>query len=184
MGQRCSDTRGITFEDVVVPKENILGEEHKGFYQAMGAFDHTRPPVGSAGVGLAQRALDEATRYSLERRAFGRLISEHQAVAFKLAEMAIGVETARLMILRAAFEADAGRPNTYYASIAKAYASEVANRAAAEAVQAFGGSGFNSEYPVEKLMRDAKILMLYEGTSEIQRIVISRHVLKKMKDSM
>lgn len=181
MGQRCSDTRGITFEDVVVPKENVLTGEGAGFKIAMGAFDLTRAPVAAGAVGLAQRALDEATKYAMERKAFGRSIADHQAVAFILADMAINVETARLAWLRAAWEYDQGRRNTYYASIAKAFAGDIANKAATDAVQVFGGNGFNSEYPVEKLMRDAKIYQIYEGTAQIQRVIVAREYLNKMK---
>ncbi|CAL1540798.1 unnamed protein product [Lymnaea stagnalis] len=183
MGQRCSDTRGITFEDVVVPKENVLGSEGVGFKIAMGAFDKTRPPVAAGAVGLAQRALDEAKQYSMQRKTMGKLICEHQAVAFMLADMAIGVEAARLLTQRSAWEIDQGRRNTYYASIAKAFAADVANKAAADAVQIFGGNGFNTDYPVEKLMRDAKIYMIYEGTSQIQRIIISRELLTQNTNS-
>ena len=179
MGQRASDTRGITFEDVVVPAENVLGKEGIGFKIAMGAFDKTRPPVAAGAVGLAQRAFDEATKYSMERKTFGKLICEHQAVAFLLADMAIGVETARLATYRAAWEIDQGRRNTYYASIAKCLAGDVANKNATDAVQIFGGNGFNTEYPVEKLMRDAKIYQIYEGTAQIQRVIISRELLTK-----
>ncbi|NXX53963.1 ACADM protein, partial [Scopus umbretta] len=157
MGQRCSDTRGIVFEDVRVPKENVLIAEGAGFKIAMGAFDKTRPPVAAGAVGLAKRALDEATRYALERKTFGKAIVEHQAVSFLLAEMAMKVELARMAYQRAAWEVDAGRRNTYYASIAKAFAGDIANQVATDAVQIFGGNGFNTEYPVEKLMRDAKI---------------------------
>lgn len=179
MGQRASDTRGITFEDVVVPAENVLGSEGMGFKIAMGAFDKTRPPVAAGAVGLAQRALDEATKYSMERKTMGKLICEHQAVAFILADMAIGVETARLATQRSAWEIDQGRRNTYYASIAKALAGDVANKCATDAVQVFGGNGFNSDYPVEKLMRDAKIYQIYEGTAQIQRVIISRELLAR-----
>jgi len=179
MGQRASDTRGITFEDVVVPKENVLIEEGAGFKIAMGAFDLTRPPVAAGAVGLARRALDEATNYALERKTFGKRIIEHQSVAFILAEMAIGVELARMAYQRAAYEFDQGRRNTLYASIAKAYASDIANKNATDAVQIFGGNGFNTEYPVEKLMRDAKIFQIYEGTSQIQRVIISRELVAR-----
>nr|CAD7403259.1 unnamed protein product [Timema poppensis] len=179
MGQRCSDTRGITFEDVRVPKENVLLQEGQGFKIAMGAFDKTRPPVASGATGLAQRCLDEATKYALERKTFGVPIVSHQAVAFMLADMAIGIETARLAWMRAAWEVDQGRKNTYYASIAKAHAGDVANKCAADAVQIFGGNGFNSEYPVEKLMRDAKIYQIYEGTAQIQRLIVSRAIIDK-----
>jgi len=182
MGQRASDTRGITFEDVVVKDENRVGEVGQGFKLAMAAFDKTRPMIAAGALGLAQRALDEATKYSLERKTMGKLISEHQAVAFLLADMAIGIETARTIMHRATFELDTGGKSSYYSAIAKAYASDVANKCATEAVQVFGGNGFNSEYPVEKLMRDAKIFQIYEGTSQIQRIVISRHLLANARN--
>ncbi|XP_071947068.1 medium-chain specific acyl-CoA dehydrogenase, mitochondrial-like [Antedon mediterranea] len=184
MGQRASDTRGITFEDVVVPKENVLGSEGMGFKIAMGAFDKTRPPVAAGAVGLAQRALDEATKYSMERKTMGRYICEHQAVAFILADMAIGIEASRLLTYRSSWMIDQGQRNTYFASIAKAYAADVANKAATDAVQVFGGNGFNSEYPVEKLMRDAKIYQIYEGTAQIQRHIIARELLTKAKEMM
>ncbi|KAK2900979.1 hypothetical protein QQF64_014951 [Cirrhinus molitorella] len=181
MGQRCSDTRGITFEEVRIPKENVLIGEGAGFKIAMGAFDKTRPPVAAGAVGLAQRALEEATKYALERKTFGKVIAEHQAVSFILAEMAMKVELARMAYQRAAWEVDQGRRNTYFASIAKAFAGDIANQCAADAVQVFGGNGFNSEYPVEKLMRDAKIYQIYEGTAQIQRLIISREHLGKFK---
>jgi len=174
MGQRCSDTRGITFEDVVVPKENVLIGEGAGFKVAMGAFDKTRPPVASGAVGIAQRCLDESTKYATERKAFGVPIINHQAVAFMLADMAIGTEAARLAYQKSAWQSDNGIRNTYMASIAKCFAGDVANKSATDAVQIFGGNGFNTEYPVEKLMRDAKIYQIYEGTAQIQRIIISR----------
>ncbi|XP_040216609.1 medium-chain specific acyl-CoA dehydrogenase, mitochondrial [Rana temporaria] len=179
MGQRCSDTRGIVFEDVRVPAENVLIGEGAGFKIAMGAFDKTRPPVAAGAVGLAQRALDEATKYAMERKTFGKVLAEHQAVSFMLAEMAMKVELARLAYQRAAWEVDAGRRNTYYASIAKAFAGDIANQVASDAVQIFGGNGFNSDYPVEKLMRDAKIYQIYEGTAQIQRLIISRELFSK-----
>merc|ERR1711997_82552 len=171
MGQKCSDTRGITFEDVVVPKENVLIGEGAGFKVAMGAFDKTRPPVAAGAVGIAQRALDEATKYATERKAFGQPIINHQAVNFMLADMAIGIESSRLCYMKSAWQADQGIRNTYMASIAKCLAGDVANKAATDAVQVFGGNGFNTEYPVEKLMRDAKIYQIYEGTAQIQRII-------------
>ncbi|XP_013138214.1 PREDICTED: probable medium-chain specific acyl-CoA dehydrogenase, mitochondrial isoform X2 [Papilio polytes] len=183
MGQRASDTRGITFEDVRIPKENVLIGEGAGFKIAMGAFDKTRPPVAAGATGLAQRALDEATRYSLERKTFGVPIAHHQAVAFLLADMAIGVETARLAWQRSAWMVDHGQKNTVMASVAKCHASEIANKAASDAVQVFGGNGFNTEYPVEKLMRDAKIYQIYEGTSQIQRLIISRELLTAAKQT-
>ncbi|XP_063546703.1 medium-chain specific acyl-CoA dehydrogenase, mitochondrial isoform X1 [Cydia strobilella] len=182
MGQRASDTRGITFEDVRIPKENVLIGEGAGFKIAMGAFDKTRPPVASGATGLANRALHEATKYALERKTFGVPIAKHQAVAFMLADMAMGVETSRLAWQRAAWLVDHGFRNTVIASVAKCHASEVANKNATDAVQIFGGNGFNTEYPVEKLMRDAKIYQIYEGTSQIQRLIISREVLTSAKE--
>merc|ERR1712242_265708 len=174
MGQRCSDTRGITFEDVVVKKENVLLGEGHGFKVAMGAFDKTRPPVAAGAVGISQRALDEATKYAMERKTFGVPIIQHQAVPFMLADMAIGVETSRLAYIKSAWQADHKIRNTYMASVAKCMAGDVANKSATDAVQVFGGNGFNTEYPVEKLMRDAKIYQIYEGTAQIQRIIIAR----------
>uniref|UniRef100_A0AAY5L953 Medium-chain specific acyl-CoA dehydrogenase, mitochondrial n=1 Tax=Esox lucius TaxID=8010 RepID=A0AAY5L953_ESOLU len=137
--------------------------------------------VAAGATGLAQRALDEATRYALERKTFGKLIAEHQAVSFLLAEMAMKVELARMGWQRSAWEVDSGRRNTYYASIAKAFAGDIANQVASDAVQVFGGNGFNSEYPVEKLMRDAKIYQIYEGTAQIQRLIISREHFSRFK---
>ncbi|CAG8684681.1 16541_t:CDS:2, partial [Dentiscutata erythropus] len=176
MGQRASDTRGISFENVVVPEENVLGVAGKGFKIAMSAFDITRPLIAAAAVGLARRALEEATKYSLERRTMGKPIFEHQSIAFILADMAIGIESARNMVWKAGWLLDQGEKNTFYASIAKALASDVAVNSANMAVQIFGGNGFNTEYPVEKLYRDSKIFQIYEGTSQIQRLIISRHL--------
>jgi len=184
MGQRCSDTRGITFEDVVVPEENVLIGEGAGFKVAMGAFDKTRPPVAAGAVGISQRALDEATKYATERKAFGVPILHHQAVAFMLADMAIGTEAARLCYQKSGWQADNGIRNTYMASIAKCLAGDVANKSATDAVQVFGGNGFNTEYPVEKLMRDAKIYQIYEGTAQIQRVIISREWMALAKQRM
>jgi len=181
MGQRASDTRAVSFEDVKIPKENVCGEEGNGFKVAMGAFDMSRPVVAACATGLAQRCMEEAGKYALERKAFGQEIAKFQAIQFMLADMAISIETARLSYLRAAWEYDQGRKNTYYSSIAKCYAADAANKCATDAVQIFGGAGFNSEYPVEKLMRDAKIFQIYEGTGQIQRLVVSREVLKQAK---
>lgn len=177
MGQRCSDTRGVTFEDVRVPAKNVLGAPGKGFKVAMGAFDQTRPPVAAGAVGLARRALDEALKYSLERKTMGKPIAQHQAIAFMLADMAAGVEAARLLTHKAAWSVDSGKKNTTLASMAKLFSADHANKCASDAVQIFGGNGFNTEYPVEKLMRDAKIYQIYEGTSQIQKLIISREIL-------
>jgi acyl-CoA dehydrogenase len=181
MGQRCSDTRGVTFEDVVVPESQIIGTEGAGFKLAMAAFDRTRPGVGAGAVGIAQRALEEALKYSLERKTMGTQIINHQSVSNLIADIAIGVETARLIVLKSAYEVDSGRRNTYYASIGKCLAADIANKAASDAVQVFGGAGYNTEYPVEKLMRDAKIYQIYEGTAQIQRLIITRELLSRMQ---
>lgn len=176
MGQRCSDTRMITFEDVEVPEENMLGAPGDGFKTAMGAFDITRPLVAAGAVGLAQRALYEATIYAKERKTMGKPIITHQAVAFMLADMQMAVESSRNLVWKAAWAKDQGMRNSFYASMAKCLASRAAVSNADQAVQIYGGLGFNSESAVEKLYRDAKIFELYEGTSQIQRLVISRHL--------
>lgn len=184
MGQRASDTASVIFEDVVVPKENLLKGEGAGFKIAMGAFDQTRPPVAIAAVGLARRAMDEATKYSLERKTFGVPIFEHQAVSFMLAEMAMNVELARLGVYRSAWDFDRGIRNTYYASIAKAFAADMANKCASDCVQILGANGYNAAYPAEKLMRDAKIYQIYEGTSQIQRMIISRELVSRVQQGI
>ncbi|CAB3409639.1 unnamed protein product [Caenorhabditis bovis] len=183
MGQRCSDTRVINFEDVRVPASQVLGAEGAGFKVAMRAFDMTRPGVAAAAVGLAWRCLDESIKYSLERKTFGTPIANHQAVQFMLSEMAMNLELSRLVTYRAAQDVDKGVRSSYYASIAKCFASDTANQAASNAVQIFGGNGYNCEYPVEKLMRDAKIYQIYEGTSQIQKIVIARQLLSHFAQS-
>jgi len=181
MGQRASDTRGISFEDVLVPDENRLGDVGVGFKIAMGAFDRTRPPVAAGAVGLAQRAHDEALKYAMQRKTFGTEIINHQAVSMLIADMATGIEASRLLVHKAGFEVDNGRKNTLFASMAKALAADVANKAASDAVQIFGGNGYNSSYPVEKLMRDAKIFQIYEGTAQIQRTIIARELQSQFK---
>ena len=178
MGQRASDTRAVTFEDVEVPAECLLGNEGDGFKIAMSAFDHTRPLVAAAAVGLAQAAMEHAIAYAKERKTFGKPIAAHQGVSFMLADMATDIEAARLLVWKASFEIDAGRRNTLHAAHAKRFAADTAMKVATDAVQVFGGNGFNREYPVEKLMRDAKIFQIYEGTSQIQRLIISREILR------
>ena len=177
MGQRASDTRQVVFEDVEIPAEYIVGEEGHGFKVAMAAFDITRPMVASCAVGLAKRALNESVAYANQRKTFGQPIANHQAIAFMIADMATSVEAARMLVWNAAITFDQGRRNSLMAAHAKRFAADEAMRVATDAVQVFGGYGFNSEYPVEKLMRDAKIFQIYEGTSQIQRLIISRHVL-------
>jgi len=179
LGQRCSDTRGITFEEVVVPEKYRVGNEGDGFKIAMGAFDHTRPVVAAGALGLSRAAMEHSIDYSLERQTFGVPIAQHQAVAFMIAEMARDVEAARLLTWKAAAMIDKGQRNTLYAAYAKVFAADAAMRIATDAVQIFGGYGYSTEYPVEKLMRDAKIFQIYEGTSQIQRLIISREVIKK-----
>ncbi|CAG9535070.1 unnamed protein product [Cercopithifilaria johnstoni] len=180
MGQRCSDTRSILFEDVIVPIENVIGTPGAGFKVAMSSFDTTRPAVAAAAVGLSWRALDEACKYALEREAFGAPIAKNQGISFILADMAANLELARLITYCAAMAVNS---QAYYASIAKCFAADTANIAVSNAVQIFGGNGFSKEYPVEKLMRDAKIYQIYEGTSQIQRIIISRHILQKIANT-
>ena len=179
MGQRASDTRGVKFEDVAVPVENRLGEEGQGFKIAMKAFDITRPLVAAGAVGLARAAYEHAVDYAKERETMGRPIAQHQAVSFMIADMAKDIEAARLLVWKAAWTIDQGVRNTMYASMAKCFAADTAHRVASDAVQVFGGNGFNTEYPVEKLLRDSKIFQIYEGTSQIQRLIISRELFNR-----
>jgi acyl-CoA dehydrogenase len=179
MGQRASDTRGLTFEGVRVPERYRLGKEGEGFRIAMAAFDHTRPTVASGAVGLARRAMDEAISYSTTRKTFGQAIATYQAVNFMISEMAMSIEAARLLVWKAASEIDAGRRNTKFAAFAKAFAADMAMKVATDAVQVFGGYGYSEEYPVEKLMRDAKIYQIYEGTSQIQRLIIAKEIFDR-----
>ena len=181
MGQRASDTRGISFADVKVPRKYLLGSEGQGFKIAMAAFDHTRPPVAMGAVGLARRCLDESLKYATERIAFGKPIMANQAVSFMIADMAKDIEAARLLVYRAAWEIDQGRRNTMYAACAKSFAADMAMRIATDAVQVHGGNGYNSEYPVEKLMRDAKVFQIYEGTSQIQRLIITKELTTRAR---
>lgn len=178
LGQRASSTHELVFDHVRVPRSNVIGEPGDGFKIAMRTLDKTRIPVAAGAVGVARRALAESRAYALERHAFGKPIADFQAIQFKLADMKIGVETARWQTYRAAYLADAGQPHAEAAAIAKAYASDTAFDAAQEAINVFGGYGYMSEYPVEKLMRDVKLNQIYEGTNEIQRLVIARHVLQ------
>ena len=177
MGQRASDTRALTFEDVEIPGDNLVGEIGQGFKVAMAAFDHTRPEVAAMAVGLARRAMTESIAYAKERKAFGRPVASFQAISFMIADMAKSIDAARLLTWHAAWMIDQGRRNSLQAAMAKAFAADEAMRIAVDAVQIFGGYGFNTEYPVEKLMRDAKVFQIYEGTSQIQRLIIARHVL-------
>ncbi|KAM3728212.1 Medium-chain specific acyl-CoA dehydrogenase [Dirofilaria immitis] len=185
MGQRASDTRAITFEDVQVPKSQMIGGLGDGFKIAMKTFDSSRPLVAAMATGLAARCLDEASKYALERKTFGTQIVNNQGISFMLADMAINLELSRLMTYRSAWEVALSENSSasYYSSIAKCFAADTANIAASNAVQIFGGNGFSTEYPVEKLMRDAKILQIYEGTSQIQRIIISRKLTTRIRET-
>ena len=176
MGQRASDTRGLTFENVEIPVENVVGQEGDGWKLAMAAFDYTRPSVACASVGLARAAMEYAAQYATERRTFGKPIAAHQSIAFMIADMAMNIDAGRLLCWQAAALKDAGKRNTMQASMAKAFCADMAMKVATDAVQVYGGYGFNKEYPVEKLMRDAKIFQIYEGTSQIQRVIISREM--------
>jgi acyl-CoA dehydrogenase len=176
LGQRCSDTRAMSFSDVKVPAANLLGKEGDGFKIAMAAFDHTRPPVAAAATGLARAATEHSIRYAMERNTFGVPIAMHEGISFMIADMAKDTEAARLLTWRAAWEIDQGRRNTKFAAMAKSFCADVAMRVATDAVQVFGGYGYSKEYPVEKLMRDAKIFQIYEGTSQIQRLIIAKEL--------
>jgi acyl-CoA dehydrogenase len=181
MGQRASDTRSLAFEDVAVPADCLLGREGDGFKISMSAFDHTRPLVASAAVGLARSAMQHAVRYSQEREAFGAPIANNQAISFMLADMDKDIAAARLLCWLSAWMIDNGVRNTVEAARAKAFAADTAMRVATDAVQIFGGYGYSREYPVEKLMRDAKIFQIYEGTSQIQRLIIARSLMAQAK---
>ncbi len=178
LGQRASDTAEIVFENVEVPAENMVGGEGQGFYLAMKVFDYSRPGVAAAAVGLQRRALEECVKYAKEREAFGVPIYQHQAIGHKIADMAINYEAARMLVWQAAWSLDAGVVNPRIAAYAKAFAADMATKAAVDAVQVFGGYGFMKEYPVEKLLRDVKIFQIYEGTSEIQRNIIVRELFR------
>ena len=178
LGIRASDTHSIMFQDVKVPKENRIGEDGFGFKFAMKTLTGGRIGIASQALGIASGAYELALAYSKEREAFGQQISRHQAIQFKLADMATEIEAARLLCLKAAYLKDQGQDYSMVSSMAKVFSSEVAMRTTVEAVQIHGGYGYVKEYHVERLMRDAKITQIYEGTSEIQRIVISRGVLK------
>jgi len=178
LGQRASDTAAVHFEDVKVPKANLIAPEGEGFKLAMETFNQTRPDIGAMATGLMQRCLDISVAYAKERKTFGVPISEHQLVQAMLAEMAIGTEATRLLYQKAAWNLDNGVRDPIVSSFAKAYGADKAMQTAIDAVQVFGGNGYVKDYPAEKLMRDAKVLQIYEGTSQIQRLVIARALVK------
>ena len=177
MGQRASNTTDVIFEDVKLHRSQLVGSEDGGFKVAMKTFDRSRPWIAATAAGVIRRALEESRAYALERKTFGVPIAQHQAIQFMLAEMAISYEATRLLTHKAAWQVDSGDLSSITSSYAKAYGADAAMRCATDAVQVFGGYGYMKEYPVEKLMRDAKLLQIYEGTSQIQRVVIARNLL-------
>jgi len=178
MGLKCSDTREVSFMDAKVPKANLLGEENKGFKVALSLLDNGRVGVGAQALGISQAAFDEALKYSKERKQFGQHISGFQLVQGHIADMAVMVESARLLTFKAAWLHDQGKPCGIASAMAKLYASEIATKVAHKAVQIHGGYGYIKDYVVERLYRDARIMELYEGTSEIQRVSIALDMLK------
>jgi alkylation response protein AidB-like acyl-CoA dehydrogenase len=179
LGMRCSETTEMIFRDCKVPKENLLGKVGDGFVQAMKILDGGRISIAALSLGIAQGALEAATKYAGERQQFGKPIAEFQGIAFKLADMATEIEAARLLTMEAAALKNAGQPVTKVSAMAKYYASEVAVRASTEAVQIFGGYGYTKDFPVEKYYRDSKLCTIGEGTSEIQKMVIARQLFKE-----
>lgn len=177
MGIRTSNTCDVVFEDCRIPASNLIGQEGKGFKIAMQTLDQARTWMGCVATGIAQRGIDEAIAYGKERIQFGKPIIKNQALQFKIADMEIKTETARQMVAHALTKMDMGLPYAKESAIAKCYASDIAMEVASEAIQMFGGYGYSREYPVEKLLRDAKIFQIFEGTNEIQRIVIANNVI-------
>lgn len=180
MGQRASDTRAITFENVRVPKKNLIGKMGEGFKVALSTLDHTRTPIAAGAVGAARAAMDYSIKYAKERKQFGQPIASFQAIQFMLADMATKIEAARLLVYNSAWKLDNGDivGGTYASALAKRFAADMAMEVATDAVQIHGGYGYTREYPVEKIMRDVKLVQIYEGTSQVQRMVIARHLLK------
>jgi acyl-CoA dehydrogenase len=179
MGQRASNTTDVIFEDAEIPAENLLGAEGEGFKIAMKTLDRTRPAIGALAVGLARSAYEHSVRYARERNAFGMPIAMFQAIQFMIADMAKDIEAARLLTWQAAWMIDQGMNASKFSAFAKCFATDMAMRVTTDAVQIFGGYGYSKEYPVEKLMRDAKLMQIYEGTNQIQRMVIAREIFKE-----
>jgi butyryl-CoA dehydrogenase len=177
LGLRSSDTASLIFEDCRVPRENLLGAEGEGFRVALATLDGGRIGIAAQALGIAQGCLEESVAYAQQRRQFGRAIAEFEAIQWMLADMATEIDAARLLTYRAAWQAEQGRRFTKEAAMAKLFASEASNRAAYKAIQIFGGYGYTKEFVVERFFRDARITTLYEGTSEIQRLVIARHLI-------
>ena len=179
MGQRAANTSPVNFDNVKVPASHLVGEEGDGFMIAMKVFDKTRPGNAAGAVGVARRALDESIEYAKTRVTFGKPIWQHQAIGHMIADMAMEIEAARLLVWKSAWAVDAGVRNTTAAAFAKAYAADIAMKVTTNAVQVFGGYGYMSEYPVEKLMRDIKLYQIYEGTSQIQRNIVVRELFRQ-----
>lgn len=179
MGQRAANTTDVIFDDVVIPVENRVGEEGRGFKIIMQTFNHSRPGVGAAAVGVARSAMEYAIKYAGEREQFGLPIMMHQAVMFMLADMAKDIEAGRLLSWQAAWKTDRGLDNSKEAALAKVFCGDMVMRVTTDAAQVFGGYGYSKEYPVEKLMRDAKVFQIYEGTTQIQRLLIGRALFKE-----
>lgn len=180
MGQTLSDTAQIAFEGCEIPAGNLLGEEGQGYRIALANLEGGRIGIASQSVGMARAALTAAVAYADERETMGRKINRHQAVAFRLADMATNIEAARQLVLHAASLRDAGEPALHAASMAKLFASEMAEKVCSDAIQTFGGYGYSKDFPVERIFRDVRVCQIYEGTSDIQRIVISRDLLKSI----
>ncbi len=178
LGQRAADTGEIVFDEVRIPSDALVGNEGEGFKYAIGTFDRSRPEIGAIAIGVSQRALDESLKYARQRSAFGQPIASFQAIQFMLADMAVSIEAMRLLTYKAAWMVDRGEVPNAISSYAKLFGSEACMKITTDAVQIFGGYGYMKEYPVEKLMRDAKLLQIYEGTSQIQHVVIARDLLK------
>jgi acyl-CoA dehydrogenase len=178
LGQRAADTGEIVYDGVHLPLDALVGDEGEGFKYAMETFDRSRPEIGAIAVGISQRALDECLKYAQERHAFGQPIATFQAIQFMLADMAVNIEAMRLLTYKAAWLVDRGETPNAISSYAKLFSADACMKITTDAVQIFGGYGYMKEYPVEKLMRDAKLLQIYEGTSQIQHVVIARDLLK------
>jgi len=179
MGQRCSDTRSVIFNDVRVPASQLIGgSESGGWMNAMNAFDMSRPNIAAQATGLARAAFEHALQYSDERETFGQKLHQHQAIQFMLADMKTKIEASRLLTWKSAVLADAGQKNTEAAAHAKRFAADTAMEVSTDAVQIFGGYGYSEEYPVARLMRGAKVLQIYEGSSQVQRMIIGREMLR------
>jgi len=181
MGMNCHDTSEVSLNNVRVPEENLVGKENNGFYQLMAFFNESRIKIGALHLGMAIGAYERALEYARERKAFGKPLIEHQAIAFKLADMYKDIEAAKLLVFKAAWLVDNGNPDPALSSAAKLFATETAIKVTYEAVQIFGGYGFSKEYDVERYYRDARVGTIYEGTSEAQKIVISRRIAGKIR---